>query len=315
MGLNPAGVTNLMKEFFRNTKPFGQLITLFVLVVLFFILAAGVTAGAVLFGLDYGNVHHMLLLQIVTQLIAFLVPALVVAYLFSDTVSGSLRFDFSKRKWLLAAVGVFVLLLMVPFTDWLSQVNDSWHWSGRWAALEEQLRDGTQRNQDLVEEMLSLPGVGNLLFNLLAIALVPAICEEFLFRGGVQTILGRWVRNPHLAVLLSAAIFSLMHGEFFVFLPRFFLGVLLGYLFYYGGSMLVNVAAHFVNNAIVVVAWYLYANGTIGDTYVENIDAPMAVWLVGLILGSALFYMIFIRSKNTISPPETTQVESSKLPE
>lgn len=299
----------MLKEFFKDTKPFGQLVTLFVLVVFFIIFTAGLTAGSVFLGFDTSNLHHLLFMQLVTQVLVFLVPVWIAMSLFSDSPSVSLQLDFSRRKWLLALVGLLLLVLLIPFSDWLTQLNDSWHWSGRWAVFEEKMRESTSRNEALVEQFLSQQGVGNLMLNLLVVALVPAVCEEFFFRGGVQTIMCRWVRNPHVAIFISAAIFSLLHGEFFAFLPRFFLGALLGYLFYYGGSMLINMTVHFFNNAIIVIVQYFCAKGSLSESWIDNIEAPWFVLVGGMLLSAILFYVFFLRRKNEkqISEPDKTE--------
>jgi membrane protease YdiL (CAAX protease family) len=45
-----------------------------------------------------------------------------------------------------------------------------------------------------------------------------------------------------------------MHLQFMTFLPRFFLGLILGYLFYLGKNLWYSVAAHFTNNFLALVA-------------------------------------------------------------
>jgi membrane protease YdiL (CAAX protease family) len=45
-----------------------------------------------------------------------------------------------------------------------------------------------------------------------------------------------------------------MHLQFMTFLPRFFLGLILGYLFYLGKNIWYPVAAHFTNNFLALVA-------------------------------------------------------------
>ena len=173
---------------------------------------------------------------------------------YRDEVRSFLRFDVSGRNWLLGLAGVVVLMLLMPLTDWLSVWNDGWHWSGMWEAVERELRRVGEMSQTMVE--LTLRECHPLL-SLLCVALVPAICEELFFRAGVQNLLQRWFKNVHVAVLVTAALFSLAHGEVFAFLPRFLLGALLGYLYVGGGSLVVNVLVHFVNNAIVVILFWL----------------------------------------------------------
>lgn len=191
----------------------------------------------------------------ITQVFTFGLPPVIVARMYyRDEVRSFLRFDVSGRNWLLGLAGVVVLMLLMPLTDWLSVWNDGWHWSGMWEAVECELRRVGEMSQTMVE--LTLRECHPLL-SLLCVALVPAICEELFFRAGVQNLLQRWFKNVHVAVWVTAALFSLAHGEVFAFLPRFLLGALLGYLYVGGGSLVVNVLVHFVNNAIVVILFWL----------------------------------------------------------
>lgn len=191
----------------------------------------------------------------ITQVFTFGLPPVIVARMYyRDEVRSFLRFDVSGRYWLLGLAGVVVLMLLMPLTDWLSVWNDGWHWLGMWEAVERELRRVGEMSQTMVE--LTLRECHPLL-SLLCVALVPAICEELFFRAGVQNLLQRWFKNVHVAVWVTAALFSLAHGEVFAFLPRFLLGALLGYLYVGGGSLVVNVLVHFVNNAIVVILFWL----------------------------------------------------------
>ena len=81
------------------------------------------------------------------------------------------------------------------------------------------------------------------------IALVPAVCEELLFRGlllrSLATTERKWA-----AILASAAVFGLFHFVIFKFLVTAVLGALLGYLCWQSRSVLPAVVAHFLHNAI-----------------------------------------------------------------
>jgi hypothetical protein len=82
--------------------------------------------------------------------------------------------------------------------------------------------------------------------------------EELLFRGALQTIFLRWIRNPHVAILLVAFIFSAIHMQFYGFFPRLALGLLFGYLFYWSNNLWIPIFAHLVNNGAVVINTFIY---------------------------------------------------------
>ena len=95
-----------------------------------------------------------------------------------------------------------------------------------------------------------------LFFNLLVVALIPAVAEEMIFRGIVQQTLESWLKNPIYAVWVAAAVFSFIHFQFEGFLPRMVLGLVLGYLYYWTRNLWIPILAHFVNNGVQVVAAY-----------------------------------------------------------
>ena len=96
----------------------------------------------------------------------------------------------------------------------------------------------------------------DLLFTLLVVAVVPAIGEELLFRGYLQQKFGKWFGNMHTSIILTAFLFSAIHFHLDGFFPRFMLGILLGYMFLWSGSLWIPILAHFTNNAIAVIISY-----------------------------------------------------------
>lgn len=209
---------------------------------------------------DMGGTSFILWAQAITQVLVFLVPVVLMTIIYyRNSAREYLRLHFGRREWLMALAGAVVTLLLVPANDWLTTWNDGWNLG----LVGEKLRELQNQTEGMVEQMMSTDTVGGLLANLLVVALLPAICEEVFFRAGIQNLLQRWFRNPHAAIWLAAIIFSLGHGELFSFMPRFVLGALLGYLYVYGGSIVVNSAAHFTNNALVVLMYWLSARGVL----------------------------------------------------
>ena len=199
-------------------------------------------------------IRQALVTQGVAQLLIFLLPAILFTLLYQGNIQSFLQLHFQGRKWFLALVAVVLFILLVPVNDWITWWNDHWDLG----PLESEMRRLTDASKVTVEKMLSLSSVGDLLLQLIVVALVPAVCEEFFFRGTLQQIFRRWFGNMHVAVIVTAILFSLAHGDLYGLVPRFVLGVILGYLFFLSGSMLVNVCAHFCNNALIVILYYLY---------------------------------------------------------
>lgn len=287
-----------MKELFRNVKPFGQLMTLVAASFMLLIVVVGIEVIKAAFGIELTDTYVLLITQGLSQLLMFLIPACLCAWLFNDTMSTGLRLRFAKGNVLHLLAALALLLLLLPFIDWLTRINDNWHWRGVMQPIEDVLRTIATASEVLINNFLSLEGVGGLLLNVLVLALIPALCEEFFFRGGVQNICQRWFRgNVHWAVVVTAALFSLVHCDVFAFLPRFFLGLLLGYVYVYSGSIWVNVGVHFLNNLMVVLLTYLFNQGTLSNNWAEDISAPWWVIVPTLLVGGLVFWLVFWRNR------------------
>lgn len=114
------------------------------------------------------------------------------------------------------------------------------------------------------------------------IAVIPAIGEELLFRGLMQRHLAESFRNVHIAIVVTAVIFSLVHMQIYSFLPRFFLGIVLGYMLVIGRSIWYPIIAHFINNAVGVIFYYL-ANQQKADETLEEIGTSESMPMLALI--------------------------------
>lgn len=158
-----------------------------------------------------------------------------------------------------------------------------------------------QQAQELTVMMTRFDGIGDLIFALLIIALIPAVGEELLFRGLVQNQLFAISKNAHVAIWVGGFIFSAIHLQFYGLVPRMFLGVLFGYLYYWSGNLWVPILAHFVNNGLTLVLLYLYQTDNIAYDIENATTIPIATVVIALVLGVGLvayFRKIFATSSN-----------------
>ncbi|MBR6292112.1 MAG: CPBP family intramembrane metalloprotease [Bacteroidales bacterium] len=258
----------------KSTHPFMQLLVMVAMSLGMILIAGVITAPFILAGIDISSGPGMMIVETVSQLLMFALPVVLMTIIYyRGRQREYYRLDFSGRRWLTGLVGVVLLLLLMPLIEWLTVWNDTWD-LGRVGELLRSMQDQTEA---IVKEMMSATTVGGLLANLFVVALMPAICEELFFRAGIQNLLQRWWRNPHIAIWVTALIFSLVHGEIFSFMPRFLLGALLGYLYVYGRSLVPNMLVHFTNNAIAVICYWLVSRGVLDI----DLDAPLDFgWLL-----------------------------------
>jgi len=263
--------------FFPDTKPAIKLFWLLFLVVLSALIFSvlGLVAGKLLFHRNLSSLVAMLsqpesetaksflyIFQLINQIGVFILPPLLFAYLFSTNSGRYLKISLmpSLKVLLLAGISIYTIL---PFINWLTEINAHMTFPAALAGIGDWMKAKEEQADMLTQIFLSVKSPGGMVLNLLVIALIPAVGEELLFRGLLQRLLGEWTRNVHAGVILTAFIFSAIHLQFFGFLPRFLLGLMLGYLLEITQSLWVPVFAHFVNNATLVILFYLHYNGFI----------------------------------------------------
>ena len=131
------------------------------------------------------------------------------------------------------------------------------------------------------------------LFGILSIALIPGICEEYLFRGVLQKNFYLISKNIHIAVWLSALFFSALHLQFYGFFPRMLLGVLFGYIYYWSGSILYPMIAHIFNNFFSLTIFYFSQKGLLNENFEVSINSSPNI-PIGLIIISAVLFICFM---------------------
>ena len=279
--------------------PAARLGIFLLLVVTAFLVAALITAVTIM-GTGGAKSDLLIWIQGISQLVMFLLPTLAFAWLFEGKASR--YFQTGIKKWQLWTVLLSMLLIIIaiPMVDLLSTWNESIHLPESLSQWEAAMRQKQEQSQQMMDGFLARPGFGNMLVNLLVLAFIPAVCEEFVFRGVVQKTLVQWMRNPHVAILIAAAIFSITHFEVFLFVPRFVLGVVLGYIYFYSRTIWASALAHFTNNAIIVVMYYISATNGLGiDPQHLQIPHPVLFGAISLILTTiVVIFIAKIGAKN-----------------
>ncbi len=105
-----------------------------------------------------------------------------------------------------------------------------------------------------IQRLLRAASISQFLWILFALALVPAVCEEFLFRG---FLFGSFqaARGPAQALMLSAVLFGIFHRNLQTLLPTTLAGVALAFIVLRSGSLYNAVIAHAaVNTWAIIVA-------------------------------------------------------------
>ena len=219
-------------------------------------------------------------MQAVSTLFMFFLPVYFFALICYRNPSKFIGFNtrISSRQLLIVLA---ILILTFPLSGALAELNKiipiPKAWEIKFKAME-----ASRAAQEAA--LININSFARYIMSMFIIALLPGIFEEVCFRGGLQNILNRWFKGPWIAIILTAFIFSIIHISYYGFLVRFALGVILGLVFYYSGSLWLSIIFHFLYNGVQVTALYVL-NGQ-GANETKDIEENFPIWagLIALIL-------------------------------
>jgi len=204
--------------------------------------------------------------QIITAAGGFIVPALLFSLLASRRRLDYLRIN-SLGKWSLLLLGGVLMLCAFPLINYMGQLNSQMHLPAFMQDIQNWMQSKEDEADTMTNAYLAHQGIKSLLLNLFMIGLVAAVAEELFFRATLQQLVIKATGNIHAGVWITGILFSAIHFEFFGFFPRMLMGVYLGYLFVWSGSIWVPIFAHFVNNATVVILTYFEQKNMLPDKF------------------------------------------------
>ena len=277
----------------KNTNP-GTRLLIFMLLLIFGIVFSSVLGVfiAIINGGEILDLKNLQIIQVLNQVVGFLMPPVVYVMLVKEKPFNYLGFT-KLPAWSL--LGIVAMFTVIPFLSWVTEWNDGIVFPESMSAIEEQLRGIQEKTEEVIKLFISQ---GSLFSSLLIIAALAAISEELLFRSVIQKSLIKLFKNAHVAIIVTALVFSAFHGDFFGFVPRFILGLMLGYMFWLSGSIFPSMLMHFVNNATIVMLYYLNTRGFI-DIDVESFGSTdnVLVIVLSLIVTVAIFITCYRFSK------------------
>jgi len=297
----------LLKGLRVSEKFLFAVLILFILSLLFQFLGAFIASRIYGFGFtdilamdDFDDPNYVAaskLIQILGSLGTFILPALLFSYLFEGELLSLYRFKdpVSGRAVLLT---VLMMVAVIPVINYLAEINYGIEFPME--RVDRILRTLEEEAENIMGAFTSTSSPWGLVVNILMIGVLAAVGEELIFRGLLQPLLAGMVRNIHLAILITSILFSAFHFQFFSFLPRLVLGIILGYLMFYGRSIWFPILAHFVNNTMGVIYYHFYYRGNTDDV-LEEIGTsnmmPMAA-VISLVLFVLLFLAWYFRVRN-----------------
>lgn len=239
-------------------------------------------------GSDIMGLNSLRFMQISSQIFTFVLPPIVYALLIKENPFKSLGFNKTTITWLF--LGVAMMYAILPLNSVFAEWNANIKFPDSMTDFERLLQDMQERATEIMERFVNVTSIGGLILNLFMIAGLAALGEELLFRSIIQTSLIKVCKNAHIGIIIASAIFSIIHMEFYGLLPRFVLGMLLGYMYYYSRSIWIPIAMHFANNGTIVFLYYLNNIGTINIDVESFGKTNIFVLILSIIAMIALFW-------------------------
>ncbi|MEI6435016.1 MAG: CPBP family intramembrane glutamic endopeptidase [Bacteroidota bacterium] len=230
--------------------------------------------------------------QVIQSFGLFILPPLMAGFFFGVNPFSFLLLN-KRSRWQVYLITLVLMVGSLPFINGLVSLNELLKLPESLKWLEDWMKTAEEEAAKLTEAFMQMPDFGSFLFNLLLIAVLPSVGEELLFRGLFQRLFREWFGNIHFAIFTSAFLFSAMHFQFYGFLPRLVLGLMLGYLFYLSGSLWTPILAHFIQNGSVVVVTWLGEQGVISGDY-ENFGTTTNGLIIACSFGIILLMLWLI---------------------
>jgi membrane protease YdiL (CAAX protease family) len=234
------------------------------------------------------NANALRWVQFLTTLFLFFLPPIFYAWICHKKAFTHLGF----RQKVSLPQFIIVILIMVaalPLVGALAELTKMLPLSKvtfqKWQLIE----DNYNKQVAIIGRMNNF---GDYILSMVMLAILPAMFEETIFRGGMQNLLSRWWKMPILSIVVTAIVFSIVHGSYFGFLSRAVLGFLLGWLYYKTGNIWLNIIAHAANNAVAVTALYVMhlKNPKIDPA---SADVNLSIWW-GLVSLAIIFGLMIL---------------------
>ena len=138
----------------------------------------------------------------------------------------------------------------------------------------------------------------SLIFNLLIVAVMPAICEEILFRGFILTSFKNNKKSYVGAIVVSGLLFGMMHMDFIRIIPTALLGISFAYAVVKTNSIFIGMFMHFINNGLAVVVTHFYSGSE------TNTTPLMSILQISILIGISFIFIclaVFLLRKKEIN--------------
>ena len=257
---------------------------------------------------DPKEISLLKIAQVVTSTLLFILPVTLFCRFLRPERSAFLNMNTMPHIYFLITAAACIFFAL-PAVGGLEQLNRDIHLPEAFASTESWMHQKENEAEKVYLAFFEDKSAYGLIINLLVMGFVAALSEELFFRGLLQQMFIKNKINAHVAIVLTAVLFSAFHLQFFGFLPRLFLGMVLGYLYYITQNLWVSIAAHFFNNAFAVISVHMFsdemataATNSPATEEQQSIGIGFVLLSIAMVAGQLIFLQRFV---NRVKMPPT----------
>ena len=238
----------------------------------------------------FGVIDLVLNLQVALQnIIVFAFPAFALAVFVSRKPINYLRLNCMPRAKSLLFLIVAIVVAM-PAMNYIIDWNESIRLPESMSDIEQMLRQYEDMAKTATDNLTKGKSFGGILVLILTVGCLTGFGEEVFFRGMFTRLIIDKPCNKHIAIWIGAFLFSLMHFQFYGFVPRMLLGGFFGYLMVWSGSLWLPIIAHAINNSLAIVSIYLCEQNILPVRLDEVGCDSISLFIVSLALTAVLIW-------------------------
>jgi uncharacterized protein len=260
----------------------------------------GGTITLLIFGKDLKSapINALRLLTAGGQILFILLPALVFAKWIYEDVSTIIRFKLPDwKEFALFILGIVILTPLLQ--NYLYIQNYVVAYLAKISPFFQNIKSALDSLDKMIEntygDLLSTNNFLEGIFVVVIVSIVPAICEETMFRGFIQKSF-EFKLKPFWAALITAIFFGLYHFNPYGLIPLIGLGLYFGFAAYTSKSIFIPMTLHFLNNFAAIILYFVFGNDELINSAVES-KADLNSTIISFVLLLIVFsgVIVFIK--------------------
>ena len=250
-------------------------------------------------------VHAALVVQGLSNLFMFLVPAFLFAYLCHPTPAAylGLRPAGKKIQWVLVA---FVIIGAIPVLEKIDELLSLVNFGPK-------VKEMQAENDNIMSAFLNMPDTVSFIRTFIVMALVPAVGEEMFFRGILMRFIKKRTHTMVVPVLGSALVFAIFHSNIYGLPSIFTAGILLALIYNLTGSLWCSIFAHLLFNGLQIILSFAGRNNPAMTAFLASDSISYTLVAGGAILFGISFYLL-LKNKTPLTANWTDDFAPDELP-